>query len=343
MLKVGICGCGSISEFRHIPEYADRPDVVLAGYFDTARERAEKSAQRYGGKVYDTAQALLLDPAIDAVSICSSNKYHYEQVMAALKAGKHVLCEKPMATDTKKAAEMNTAAEKAGKKLMIAENFRVAPAHLKAKKLVEAGEIGNIQTFRAVFGHRGPEFWSAEKKDTWFFKKDQCFVGCTGDLGIHKIELLRWLLGSEVKRLAARIATLEKKDGDGNPIGVEDNAVTLLEFDSGIFGTLAASWTYQGDEDHSTVLYGSEGTMKIYDHPQFPITVTRSDGEKSYYETGRIPTNDAQFKTGIIDAFVDCVINDTPPLVSGRDGMEDLRVVETILRAAQSGQWEENK
>ena len=97
MIRIGILGCGKIAQVRHIPEYADNRDCQLAGFYNPTRSRAEDMAKQYGGKVYDSPEALLADPDIDAVSVCAANYAHAELSIKALKAGKHVLCEKPMA------------------------------------------------------------------------------------------------------------------------------------------------------------------------------------------------------------------------------------------------------
>ena len=115
MIHIGIIGCGKIAQVRHIPEYAANPDAELAGYFNPKRFRAEEMAAKYGGKVYDTAEELLADPAIDAVSICAANYAHAELTVKALKAGKHVLCEKPMATTIEDCEAMLAAAKDSGK------------------------------------------------------------------------------------------------------------------------------------------------------------------------------------------------------------------------------------
>lgn len=98
MFNIGIIGCGKIAQVRHIPEYAAHPAARLAGYYDLNQERAQALAEQWGGQAYPTWEALLTDPAIDAVSICAANTAHAELTIAALRAGKHVLCEKPMAT-----------------------------------------------------------------------------------------------------------------------------------------------------------------------------------------------------------------------------------------------------
>ena len=111
MIRVGVIGCGKIAQVRHIPEYAANPDCELVAFFNPNRKRAEDMAEKYGGKVYDTAEELLADPTIDAVSVCAANYAHAELTIKALKAGKHVLCEKPMATTIEDCEAMVAAAQ----------------------------------------------------------------------------------------------------------------------------------------------------------------------------------------------------------------------------------------
>ena len=121
MLKIGILGCGKIAQVRHIPEYSDNPNCELFAFFNPTRSRAEDMAAKYGGKVYDTAEELLAAPEIDAVSVCAANYAHAELTIKALKAGKHVLCEKPMAISLADCEEMVKVAKKYGKFLMIGQ------------------------------------------------------------------------------------------------------------------------------------------------------------------------------------------------------------------------------
>src|SRR5699024_6641194 len=110
----------------------------------------------------------------------------------ALDAGCHVLCEKPMATSSAEAQAMIDAAEKSGRKLMIGHNQRFVASHRKARALIAAGEIGRIYSFRTTFGHGGPEGWSADGKNSWFFDKKRAFIGAMGDLGVHKADLVHY-------------------------------------------------------------------------------------------------------------------------------------------------------
>ena len=148
MLKIGVIGCGKIAQVRHIPEYAANENVELAGFYNPTKSRAEDMVKKYGGRVYDTAEELLSDESIDAVSVCSANYSHAELAIKALRAGKDVLCEKPMATTLEDCMAMVAAAKESGKRLMIGQNQRLAKAHVEAKKFLDAGLIGSAVTFR---------------------------------------------------------------------------------------------------------------------------------------------------------------------------------------------------
>ena len=114
------------------------------------------------------------------MSICTPNVFHAPMAIAALQAGKHVLCEKPMATTIEEAERMNETANASGKILMIGHNQRFVPSHQKAKAMIAQGELGKIYSFRTSFGHSGPEGWSIDGKDSWFFKKNQAVIGAMG-------------------------------------------------------------------------------------------------------------------------------------------------------------------
>ena len=119
MIKIGIIGCGKIAQVRHIPEYRQNPDCEIVGYYDLNLARAQALASEFGGKAYVTLEEMLRDKDIDAVSVCVANISHAEDTIAALDAGKHVLCEKPMATTLDDCEKMVMAARRSGRKLMI--------------------------------------------------------------------------------------------------------------------------------------------------------------------------------------------------------------------------------
>ena len=338
-IGIGMIGCGKIAQVRHIPEYADNPDAELKGFFDLSFERAQEMADKYGGKAYAAVEDLLADPEIDAVSVCVANNAHADLSIKALKAGKHVLCEKPMAITLEECEAMVAEAKKAGKFLMIGHNQRLAKAHVTAKKLIDEGLIGRVITFRTTFGHGGPETWSITPgKNVWFFDRKRAAMGAMADLGVHKTDLIQFLTGQRVVKTTARLTTLDKRGADGELIGVDDNAVCIYEMSGGILGTMTASWTYYGAEDNSTILYGEKGIMRIYDDPQHSIVVILADGSRIMYDVEQIQTNDNQTKSGVIDLWLNCLTTNTPPEISGESALAAMRAVFASIRSSEIGQ-----
>lgn len=332
-INVGVIGCGSIAEHRHLPEYGFNQHVNIFAVCDIVPKRAEAASQKYGSLVYTDYKALLKNPEIDAVSVCTPNYLHAEMTIAALNAGKHVLCEKPMATSLEDAMKMNEAAKKSGKKLMIGHNQRLVSSHQKAKRLIESGELGKVHSFRTAFGHSGPEGWSIDGKDSWFFKKNEAFIGAMGDLGVHKADLLRFILGEEFVEVAAFIETSAKANSD-----VDDNAVCILRTASGIIGSLAASWSYV-KEDNATIIFTEKATVRLEDDPDYSVIIHHRDGKTETFKLGTIQTNETagQFNTEVIERFIKSIVEDTIPPITGEEGMKSLNVILGALESNITG------
>lgn len=331
-LKVAVIGCGSIAQNRHLPEYAANPDVTITAVCDMVDERVEAMASAHGAVAYTDYETLLQNESVDMVSVCLPNALHASVSIAALDAGCHVLCEKPMATSSEEAQAMIDAARKNGKKLMIGHNQRFVASHQKAKALLENGELGKIYSFRTTFGHGGPEGWSADGADSWFFDKERAFIGAMGDLGVHKADLIRYLLDEDIRDVAAFIETSAKENTD-----VDDNAVFILRSETGIIGTLAASWAYNAKEDNSTVIFGEKGMIRLEDDPTYGMIINYANGENVNYELGKIQSNEegGQTNSCVIDHFVESIITNTEPLIDGVEGKKSLDV---ILAAVQSNE-----
>ncbi|MCS7459318.1 Gfo/Idh/MocA family oxidoreductase [Paenibacillus doosanensis] len=321
-IRVAVVGCGSISKHRHIPEYAGNPNVELVAFCDVIMERAEHYAGQYGAKAYTDYNEMLKAEKPDAVSVCTPNVLHAPVAIAAVNAGAHVLVEKPMATTEAEGLAMIEAARKNGVYLMVGHNQRLMPPHVKAKQLLESGKMGKVLTFRTSFGHPGPEGWSIDGRDSWFFRKEEAIMGAMGDLGVHKSDLIRWLLDDEVVDVAAFVNTLHKEGTD-----VDDNATCVLRMKSGTIGTLVASWTYYKGGDNSTVLWCENGVMKIGTDPDDQVIVELRDGSVEKYKVGAMATNEKQTTSGVIDEFVQCLVTKTPPRISGEEGLKSLNVI----------------
>ncbi len=332
-VRVGIIGCGSIAKNRHLPEYFGKKHVEIVAVCDIVEERVHHFASEYNAKAYKNYEDLLANHDIDAVSVCTPNYLHAPVSIAASQAGKHVLCEKPMATSREDAEKMIKAAKQNNKKLMIAHNQRFVPSHQKARQLIENGEVGKIHSFRTAFGHGGPEGWSAEGEDTWFFKKDQAFIGAMGDLGVHKTDLLRFILGEEFTEVGAFVETSAKQHAD-----VDDTAVCVLKTESGIIGTLAASWSYVAKEDNSTIIYGEQAILRLEDDPINSLIVQYKNGNVVKYELGGIQTNeeDGQNNTEVIDQFISAITEDSEPAITGEEGLKSLQVVLSALESSET-------
>lgn len=337
-IRVGIIGCGKIAQVRHIPEYAANPAVEVYGFYDINQARTEELAKKYGGKAFSSYEELLADPTIEAVSVCAANHAHAEISIAALKAGKHVLCEKPMAISLEECEAMVAAAKESGKYLMIGQNQRLAKAHSKAKELIEQGAIGKVLTFRTIFGHGGPETWSVDPgKNVWFFDKTKAAMGAMADLGIHKTDMIQYVLGTKIVKTQAVLTTLDKRDATGGLIGVDDNAICIYQMENGVIGTMTASWTYYAAEDNTTVIYGTRGELRLYDDPKYSVQQINADGTRIDYQIDQIQTNDNQTASGIIDLFVESLVEKKEPEISGENVLHAMKAVFASIESSAKG------
>lgn len=334
-IKVGIVGCGSIAIKRHIPEYAMNELVELVAFCDPVIERAVVLASQYGAKAYSDYKDMLKQENLDAVSVCTPNYLHAEVSIAAAERGSHVLVEKPMAGTEQEAIEMIEAARKNGVYLMVGHNQRLMPSHVKAKEILESGRLGKVISFRTSFGHAGPEGWSIDGRNSWFFRKDEAIMGAMGDLGVHKSDLIRWLLDDEVSDVAAFVGTLHKTGTD-----IDDNATCLLRMKKGTIGTLVASWTYYKGVDNSTVLWCENGVMKIGTDPHDQVIVELRDGSVEKYQVGAMATNEKQTTSGVINEFVHHISTHTPPRISGEEGLRSLKIILAAFNSQASAKIE---
>lgn len=339
-IRVVVIGGGAVAQQRHLPEYAANPHVDLAGVMDFNEQRAKELCERYGGRPYSSFEEVLLDGTVNAVSICTPNSTHAEYTIRALEGGKHVLVEKPMALDLDETRAMMEAKERSGRTLMLGHNQRLVKAHIKAKELLKEGAIGDLLFYQLNFKHAGPETWSADPgAATWFFRKDKANFGVMGDLGAHKIDLIRYLTDSEVKSVFANMMTLDKKYPDGKPIELEDNAVCMFRMENGLPGIMNFSWTNYGGEDNGSTIYGTKGVMKIFGDYVDDIVLEMRDGVRVKYSVGAIQTNQNQTKSGVIDEFVDALREGREPIVTGIDGHNTLAVIQAAMRSSEAGTW----
>ena len=338
-VRYGIIGCGAIGQRRHIPEVAANPNAQLVALCDINGKRLVEMAGKYEVKLAHADYRRLLKDDIDAVIIGTPNYLHAPMTIAALRAGKHVLVEKPMATTREEARRMIGAAKKAKKFLMLGHNQRLMPPHVKAKEILASGRLGKVLSFRTAFKHGGPEGWCIEKSlNTWFFKKKEAVLGVTGDLGVHKADLMRYLLGEDFVEVGGILATLDKRDHTGKLIQTDDNAYLTVKSKSGVVGSIIVSWTNYGEpEANYTVIYCKNGVLMLATDPTYGVIVRYRNGNEERYKVGAVSTNEKQVSSGVSDLFTDCILKNRKPEIDGAEGYKALDVILTGMEAAKTG------
>lgn len=336
-VKYGIIGAGAIAQRRHMPEAHAYRYSKVAAISDPVQDRVDALCEQYGAEGYTDYKKMLKDADIDAVVVAGPNSLHAKMTIDALKAGKHVLCEKPMATTRADAKRMIRTATQKRKYLMIGQNQRLMPPHVRAKEILDSGKLGKVLTFRTAFKHPGPEGWSVDGSKSWFFNKTSAFMGVTGDLGVHKADLMRWLIGQEFTHVGGFITTLDKKGPDRKLIPLDDNAVLTLKTDKGVVGSMILSWTNYGAEENYTIVYCEKGVLSIGTDPDFGVIVDYHNGDQERHKVGKIATNEVQVASGVIDSFTDNIRLKKKPSIDGMEGFRSLDVILTAMDAAQQG------
>ena len=341
IVKYAVIGAGSIAQHRHLPEAHANEQSTVVAIADPVKRRVADVAGHYEAKPFGDYRKMLADKSlgIDAVVVATPNALHAPMTIDALRAGYHVLCEKPMATSRADARKMIATAKQKRRSLMIGMNQRLMPSHAKAREILDTGRLGRVISFDTTFKHGGPEGWSADGTRSWFFKKKLAGMGVCGDLGVHKADLMRYLLGEEIVRVGGLIKTLDKKI-NGKLISLDDNAYVVMESASGTVGSMNISWTHNGRlEDNGTILYCQHGVMRLGMDPTFGVMVDLSNGQRERYEVGAMASNTQQVASGIIDAFTDAIQSRRKPEIDGMEGYRATNIIITAMEAAKAGRF----
>jgi UDP-N-acetylglucosamine 3-dehydrogenase len=323
-LRVALVGCGAIARRAHLPAFkAAGPDTVdVVAFASRTRSSAEAAALEWGsGRVEDDWRRLIDSPDIDAVDICTPNRYHAEVAIAAAGAGKHVLVEKPMACSVAEADAMIDAAAAGRVMLSVAHNLRDAPPFFTARRLVASGALGTVVGFRAAFGHAGPHGWAPEAG--WFYDPDESGGGALIDLGIHVADLIRFVLADEATEVSAMVTMLTP--------GIDLAAQVLLRMAGGAIGTFHASWAARPGPDHQLTVFGADATMHL--DRRSPLSVLRPGAKPETITLDGPPAD-------VYAAFARACLAGGPAPVTAEDGRAALAVIEAAYRSARSGHIE---
>lgn len=313
-MRVGIIGCGGIAGL-HVRGYQACEEVEVVAAADVDHQRAIDIAGVE--HAYTSFHEMLAKERLDAVSVCTPPKFHRDAVCAALEAGIHVLCEKPLAHKVSDAREMVETADKTGKLLITAFCHRFHEPVVHAKEIISSGKIGKVTMFRNRFGGK------IDMSQVWFSDPEISGGGTVLDTSIHSIDLFRYLIGDPTK-VACAIATADKR------YEVEDCSVILLQTRDGVIGTLEASWTSPGSANVIEI-YGTDGAVVVdYSKPNVRYLTA---GAHEWREIEN--TKPDRF---VLQAhhFIDCIKNGSKPIVDGVDGLRANEIAEIAYKFSRN-------
>lgn len=334
-LKLGIIGAGGIATGRHIPAFKQIEGVTVFGVYDVNQDRAKEVATEFSLELVAETEDQLLEN-VDAVVVCTPNKFHHQSVIKALNAGKHVFCEKPMAISSHEAIEMEQAAKDADKVLQIGYHYRFKKEAMAAKKTITAGEIGDPLVVRV-------EAMRRRKVPGWgvFTNKDIQGGGCLMDYGCHLLDLALWLMDyPEIELVEGQTYEMVSRDPDqvnewgiydATTIDVEDHATAFIKFKNGATMLFETSWAANVPADkESLMISGTRGGLSV-----FPYAVNKA--EKGMMTTTVADWISGEANEGLAQArhFISSCVAGTEPLVKPNEAKIVTAVIEQIYQKSK--------
>lgn len=333
-MKTGfaLIGAGLFGE-RHAQAYSRHPLVDFKYVCDLDEARAKRIAEAYGAERYTTNyEEVLADKDVVAVSIATPDHAHRAVTLAAAEAGKHILVEKPLATNVEDAEAMIAATRKAGVKLMVDFHNRSNPPMVAARDAVSRGDIGTpsyvyTRLSNTVAVPRDMLKWSSNSSALWF-------------LGSHMIDVIGWILQDKPVK-----AYVVSRDGvlKGMGVNAPDFHVATVEYSRGTVAVFEHAWilpqTYNTVKDLKVELLGSRGAISI--DGSHNRTMELYTSEKGIFPDMLVPPFGPHLTGFVLDAvvhFVEAVVHDKPVLATGEEGLENTRIISALIEAAKLGQ-----
>jgi len=364
-INVGLVGYKFMGK-AHSHAYLDmpfffHPEVipVRKAICGRTEQAVAEAAERFGWESYETSWEKLIERKdIDLIDIATPNYTHKEIAIAAAKAGKNVLCEKPLATNLKDAQEMLKAVESAGVKHMICFNYRKVPAVALAKRMIEEGKLGEIYHFRAVY----LQDWLLDPQFplNWRLKKKTSGSGAHGDINSHLIDLARYLVGEFDKVIGMRSTFIKERPAKARKekVDVDDATLFLAKFKNGVMGSFEATRVAAGHRNGQKIeINGSKGSLifelermnelKFYSAKDSKeaqgfriIQVTESVHPymKAWWPPGHIIGYEHTFVNLIYD-FMEAIAKDKIPTPNFVDGLRCQEVLEAVDRSIEEKRW----
>ncbi len=350
-LRIGIIGTGGIANGKHMPSLAKLETVEMVAFCDVVEAKAAEAAQKYGtpdAKVYTDYKQLLEDGSIDVVHVCTPNDSHAEISIAALEAGKHVMCEKPMAKTAADARRMVEAAKRTGKKLTIGYNNRYRSDSQYLHKVCRSGELGEIYFAKAhAIRRRAVPTWGV------FLDEEKQGGGPLIDIGTHALDLTLWMMNNYKPKavLGTAYHKLSQRENAANAFGpwdpkkftVEDSAFGFITMENGATIILESSWalnTLEVDEAKCT-LCGTEGGADMKGGLRlngekfsklYTTEVDLSAGGVAFFSGEAENSGDVEARM-----WIDSILNDTEPVVKPEEALVVSEILEAIYESAKTG------
>ena len=327
-IRIGVIGVGGIAQVSHLPAYARIPGVSVTALCDLDLAKGQRVATRFNvPRVTKSYQDLIDMDEVDAVDICLPNHLHAPAAIAALEAGKHVLCEKPFSRNSKEAEQMVAAAKKQKKLLMSGFNNRYREDAAILKRFVAEGELGTVYYAKTGWLMQ-PANWGGE---SWKTKKRYAGGGVLLDLGTQMIDTTLWLLGMpKVEAVTANAYPRPQRDE------LETSAAALLRVEGGVTITLEVSLGLLMERDFAYLnLFGDRGAALMN-----PLRLHKEMHGSLVNVTPALTTGRNIYKLSYeneLRHFVDCVRGDAVPVSSGEDALIVLRVLEATYQSALEG------
>jgi predicted dehydrogenase len=366
-LNIGLIGTGFMGKahvfgFAAAPRVFDLPfDLHLHTVADITPEAAERARQALGfaGATADW-RTIIADPAIDVVSITAPNALHKEMSLAAIAAGKHVYCEKPLAPLASDALEMTLAAEAKGVKTQVGFNYLCNPMLALAREMIAGGELGEIRGYRGIHC----EDYMADPAGPWTFRHDPAGGGALADIGSHALATAEFLCGP-ISRVMGDCVTVinERPDGRGGrkAVEVDDIGRAFLRFENGASGSIEGNWIATGRKmQHDFEVYGTKGAL-AFSQEHFNVlhffSTNDARGRQGFRRIEAAPDHAPyglfcvapghqigfnDLKTIEVAGYVKAIGGAAEPF-NFRKGLRIQSLVETIQTSSKEGRWLEVK
>lgn len=350
-LRLGIIGCGGIANGKHMPALKKIDEVEMVAFCDIIKERAEKAAEEYGvpgAKVYEDYNEMLKNENLDVVHVCTPNNIHAPASVAAMEAGCHVMCEKPMAKNVEQAQQMLDAQKRTGKKLTIGYQNRFTPENLYLHEACQNGDLGDIYYAEAeAIRRRAVPTWGV------FIDEEAQGGGPLIDIGTHALDLTLWHMnnyevksvkGSVYRKLADQTRTGNAwGDWDPEKYTAEDSAFGFVTMKNGATIIVKSSWAINLAEPREAMcmLAGTKAGADCHDG----LRINKVQYGKQILEKVDCKSAGVAFYSGEstsapdVEArqWIDAILNDTEPVTKPEQAFVVTKILEAIYDSAKTG------